>query len=112
MRTCQYMAVVLALVAMSGAVAAQGLVVPIEFWDHPRTGRTVLEQPAIHEAVRLHLQQEGSRLVLHHGPTQESRLLADELRAWLLALALDSSRIALQNDLKLGEPLRIEVVQR
>jgi len=108
-RASRYAIAIGVLAALPGVVAAQGFVVPFEFWDHPRTGRAVLEQPAVREAVRMHLQQEGSRLLLHHGPTQESRLLADELRAWLLALALDSSRIALQNDLKLAEPLRIEV---
>lgn len=99
------------LAAISGPAAAQGSVVPVEFWDHPRTGRAVLEQPAIREAVKLHLEQEGSRIVLHHGPTDESRLLAEELRAWLMALALDASRITLQNDVKLADPLRIEVVR-
>lgn len=99
------------LAATLEPASAQGVVVPFEFWDHPRTGRAVLEQPAIRDAVKLHLEQEGSRLVLHHGPTDESRLLAEELRAWLMALALDASHIALQNDLKLADPLRIEVVR-
>ena len=98
------------LTAASGTSAAAGDVVPIEFWDRPRTGRAVLEQPAIGEAVRTHLRQEGSRLVLHHGPTQDSRVLADELRAWLMALALEAPRITLRNDLKIAEPLRIEVI--
>jgi hypothetical protein len=47
--------------------------------------------------------------VVRHGPTQESRLLAEELRAWLIALALESARVTLQNDLKLAEPLRLEI---
>ena len=47
--------------------------------------------------------------MVHHGPRQESLLLAEELRAWLVALALEPSRVMLQNDLKMDEPLRIEV---
>ena len=41
------------LTAASGTSAAAGDVVPIEFWDRPRTGRAVLEQPAIGEAVKI-----------------------------------------------------------
>lgn len=88
---------------------AESFVVPPELWDRPRTGRVMLEQSAIREAVRAHLGEEGSRLIVHHDPTPESLLLAEELRAWLIALALESPQVTLQNDLKLAEPLRIEV---
>jgi hypothetical protein len=97
------------LFGAAGVAMAQSFVVPPELWDRPRTGRAVLEQPAIREAVQAHLGQQGSRLVVHHGPTQESLLFAEELRAWLVALALEPARLTLQNDLKLAEPLRIEV---
>lgn len=102
-------AVAAALASTAGSAMAQNFVVSPELWDRPRTGRTVLEQPAIREAVKTHLGQQGSRLVVHHGPTQESRLLAEELRAWLIALALESARVTLQNDLNLAEPLRLEI---
>jgi hypothetical protein len=102
-------AVVAALAGTAGGAIAQSFVVSPELWDRPRTGRTVLEQTAIREAVKTHLGRQESRLLVHHGPTEESRLLAEELRAWLIALALESSRVTLQNDLKLGEPLRLEI---
>ncbi len=98
-----------ALAGAAGLAMAQSFVVSPELWDRPRTGQAVLEQTAIREAVRTHFGRRGSRLVVHHGPTQESLLLAEELRAWLVALALDPSRVTLQNDLKLTEPLRIEI---
>lgn len=97
--------------AAAGAIA-QSFVVPPELWDRPRTGRIVLEQSAIREAVKVYLGQPGSRLVVHHGPTPESFMLAEELRAWLLALALESSEVTLQNDLKLRDPLRIEIREK
>ena len=103
------LAVAMVLAGMAGAVMAQSFTVPRELWDRPRTGRAVLEQPAIHGAVKAFLEHEGSRLVVHHGPRQESLLLAEELRAWLVALAVEPSRVMLQNDLKMDEPLRIEV---
>ena len=104
---------VLALLASLSAIAgaaAQSFVVPQTLWDRPRTGRAVLEQAAVRDAVKAHLEHEGSRLVLHHGPTEDALLRAEELRAWLTALALESSRMTLQNDLGAGDLLRIEVV--
>ncbi len=100
------------LTVVTGGAAAQNLVVPQALWDRPRTGRAVLEQAAIREAVKAYLEHEGSRLVLHHGPAQEALLQAEELRAWMMALALESSRVTLQNDLRNDDPLRIEVVRQ
>ncbi len=102
-------AAAITLAGMAGVPMAQSFSVPQALWDRPRTGQAVLEQPAIRGAVKSYLEREGSRLVVHHGPTQESLLLAEELRAWLVALALEPSRVILQNDLKIAEPLRIEV---
>lgn len=93
------------------AAAAQTFVVPPDFWDRPRSGLAILKQPAISQAVNACLAQPGSRLVLHHAPGQEWLLAAEELRSWLMALALDPGRIALRNDLKPSEPIRLEVVK-
>lgn len=93
------------------AAAAEVFVVPSELWDRPRGGRAVLEQPAIRQAVNAWLAQPGARLVVRHGPGQDSALAAEELRSWLAALAIEPARIALRNDLKPAEPLRIEVVR-
>ena len=97
----------LACAALSAA--AQTFTVPAELWDRPRSGRAMLEQPAIRQAVNACLAQPGARLVIHHGPGQESALQAEELRTWLAALAVEAGRIALRNDLKPSEPLRLEV---
>jgi hypothetical protein len=105
------LALLASLSVVAWGAAAQSFVVSQALWDRPRTGRAVLEQAAIRDAVRAHLEHEGSRLVLHHGPTQEALLQAEELRAWLVALALDSPRITLQNDLGNDDPLRIEVAR-
>ncbi|MBI3041207.1 MAG: hypothetical protein HYY78_00060 [Betaproteobacteria bacterium] len=89
--------------------AAQTFVVPPELWDRPRSGRAVLEQPAIRQAVNAWLELPGARLVVRHGAGQESLLAAEELRFWLAALAVEPGRIALRGDLQSSEPLRIEV---
>ena len=93
------------------AAVAQTFVVPPELWDRPRSGRAVLEQPAVRQAVIACLAQPGARLVVRHGASQESQLAAEELRSWLAALALDPGRILLRNDLQPSEPLKIEVTR-
>jgi hypothetical protein len=100
-------------VAWTAAVtaAAQTFVVPPELWDRPRSGGTILEQPAIRQAVNACLAQPGSRLVVHHASGQDGLLAAEELRSWLIALAVDAGRVALRSGLKPGEPIRIELVK-
>ena len=93
------------------AGAAETYVVPPEVWDRPRSARIVLEQAAIRQAVSAWLAQPGARLIVRHGPGQETALAAEELRSWLAALAVEPGRIALRNDLKPAEPLKIEVIR-
>ena len=99
------------LLAAVSAAVAQTFVVPPELWDRPRSGRAVLEQPAIRQAVNACLAQPDARLVVHHGAGQESLLAAEELRSWLTALALESERVSLRGGLKPSELLRLEVVR-
>ena len=93
------------------AAEAQTFVVPPELWDRPRSGKAVLEQPAVRQAVAALLEQSGARLVVRHSPEPESLLAAEELRLWLSALAIELPRIALRNDLRPSEPLQIEVTR-
>ncbi len=104
-------ALTIGMVCAASSVAAQIFVVPAELWDRPRSGRAVIEQPAVRQAVGAWLAFPGARLVVHHGPGQESQLAAEEMRAWLAALAIEPARISLLNGLKPSEPLRLEVVR-
>lgn len=97
--------------AVSFALAQPTFPVPLELWDQPRSGQIVLEQPAVRQAVNAYLAQPGASLVIHHAAGQEPLLQAEELRAWLMALAVDAERIGLNGDLKSGKPLKIEVVK-
>jgi hypothetical protein len=101
----------LALAFTSLSASAQSFVIPPELWDRPRSGAAVLAQPAIRQAMDRYLGQPGSRVIVRHGASQESQLAAEELRSWLVALALEPGRITLRGDLQGSEPLRIEVVQ-
>lgn len=93
------------------ALAADMFTVAPELWDRPRSARAVLDQPAVRQAVNVHLSQPGSRLVIHHGYGGDPLLQAEELRAWLMALAIDGARISLINDGRPSEPLKIEILK-
>ena len=102
----------LAMCAFLGAAAhAQIHEVPPELWDRPRTGRAIVEQEAIKRAVTSALAQPTAQVVIRHGAGQEPLLQAEELRSWLGALAIDTRRIVLRNDLAAGAAIQIEIVQ-
>ncbi len=82
-----------------------------DLWDRPRVARAVLDQPAVRQALDLYLARPGARLVIHHGYGQDPLLQAEELRMWLMALAVDGARVSLINDVRPREPLKIEVVK-
>ena len=96
---------------MPAALAAEVFAVPSELWDRPRAARAVLGEAVVKQAVNAHLAQPGSRLVIHHGLGQDPMLQAEELRAWLMVLAVDAEHISLVANPKLRESLNIEIVK-
>ncbi|MEK7836311.1 MAG: hypothetical protein AAB298_09210 [Pseudomonadota bacterium] len=101
----------LACAFAASAQAADVFTVAPELWDRPRTALAVRGQPGVKQALALHLANPGSRLVIHHGYGQDPLVQAEELRAWLMALAIDGARISLVNDAKAHPSLNIEVVK-
>ncbi len=94
----------------AAAAAAETQTVPPELWDRPRSARSVLDQPAVQQAVRGYLAAPGRRLVIHHAAGQEPLLYAEELRSWLIALAVSGEDISLRADRSRGEPLILELM--
>jgi len=92
-------------------VFAQSFSVPVELWDRPRSGPAVMERLPVKQAVAAWLAQPAMRLIIHHGAGQDSLLQAEELRSWLIALAVEAGRMTLRSDLNSSEPLRLEVVR-
>jgi hypothetical protein len=84
-----------------------------ELWDRPRSAQRVMVQPAVQQAVVQFLghrsqARHAARIVIVHNTRQESQLQAEELRAWLVALAVD--RVQLRAD-QGASLLRIEVTE-
>jgi len=100
-----------ALLAVTAAAGEMFQVGP-EMWDRPRSGRIVLEHPAVRQAVNAFLADAAQGLVIHHASGTEPSVQAAELRNWLIALAIDPARITLAGDLAAGDFLKIEVVTK
>ena len=85
--------------------------IPVELWDRPRSGRTVLALPAVREALAELAASPDARLVIRHPAGSEGSLQAEELRTWLIAHALEPERIRLRADAAPRQPLQLEVVR-
>jgi hypothetical protein len=83
----------LLLAAASGHAAEGPWVLDAEFWASPRSGETVRDHPVLREAVDALLRDPGSRLVIRYPGGETGQLWVQELRAWLVALAIPSDRI-------------------
>lgn len=77
-----------------------------ELWDRPRSAQRVMAQPAVQQAVAAYQARPAAQMVILHNTRQESQLQAEELRAWLAALAVDRVRLRADPTVSL---LRIEV---
>lgn len=103
------LAAVCVLLAAVDAGAQQTFAIPPDLWDRPRSARLVMDQPGVRQALDQYLAQPAARLVIHHGRGQEPLIQAEELRMWLMALAVDGERISLAGDAKPPATLGIEV---
>ena len=99
-----------AIFSASLPAAAQSFAVPPELWDRPRSAKVVMDTPAVRDAVRAYLSQSAARLVIRHARGPESLLLAEELRAWLVALAIESARISFDAGATTADRLTLEVI--
>lgn len=92
------------------ALPAQAADLAPELWDRPRSASTIMAQPAVQQAVAAYQASSAARIMIIHGPRQEALLQAEELRAWLVALAVDGARLQLRAD-PLAAVLRLEVAE-
>ncbi len=81
-----------------------------ELWDRPRSAQAVMAQPAVRQVVAAYQANSAARIMIVHGPRQEAQLQAEELRAWLVALAVESARLHLRPDPS-AAVLRLEVTE-
>jgi hypothetical protein len=80
-----------------------------ELWDRPRSAQAVMAQPAVRQAVAALQSRSDSRLLIVHGMRPDAQLQAEELRAWLVALAVEGARLQLRADVS-AATIRLEIV--
>ena len=81
-----------------------------ELWDRPRSAQTVMAAPAVRQAVAALQQDAAARIMIVHGSRPESLGQAEELRAWLVALAVEGSRLNLRAD-PAATAIRLEIAK-
>ena len=84
--------------------------VPAELWDRPRSGRIVLALPAVRQAIGALNAKPETRLAIRHPPGAESVLQAEELKAWLVAHAIEPARIVLRQDSAVKHAMQLELL--
>jgi len=83
------------LVLAAEAAAAERWFVTAAEWAQPRDGEALVSHPRISAAVERLLSAPGSSLELHYPGGDDGLLWASELRGWLIALGVESSRVEL-----------------
>lgn len=103
----QWLAALLCMIGL--AVQAKAADLAPEFWDRPRSAQTVLAQPVVRQAVAALQSRSDARLLIVHNLRHESQVQAEELRAWLVALAVESTRVLLRAD-QAAATIRLEII--
>lgn len=91
-------------------ISLQAAEIAPELWDRPRSAQAVMAAPAIRQAVAAWQQNAAARIMIVHGVRPEAQAQAEELRAWLVALAVDGARVFLRADPAAGS-VRVEVLK-
>jgi len=89
-------ALILALLWAAPAVAeTRTFTIDAELWSAPRTGAALVRMEPLREAVTELMRRPGGHIVVRYPGGEAGQLWAQELRAWLVALGVASSRIEL-----------------
>ncbi len=80
------------------------------FWQTPRSAQRILNDNTLRPCVEALLQSPTVSLIITTPDNDDASIEADELRQWLLALALPASRIQIQPE-KSTQNIQLEVQQ-
>jgi len=88
--------VVLCLFAATFAVRAEQAELPLAQWPTPPSGESVASLESVKRIVMAFDQEESERIVIRYPGGDAGTAWAEELRDWLVALGISSSRVLLQ----------------
>ncbi|MHB1678452.1 MAG: hypothetical protein ACYCSS_13145 [Sulfuriferula sp.] len=102
------------LICLAGSIwmpiaQAETCTVNDSFWLQPRSGVMVLDNQEIKPCITTLQANDHSTLVISYSDTDEASVSADELRQWLIALALPATRIVLKKLNTSTDPIRLEI---
>ncbi|ARU31080.1 hypothetical protein CAP31_04880 [Sulfuriferula sp. AH1] len=97
------------MLTSSPSIHAETCVLDDAFWLQPRSGMTILNEPSIKPCITELLADDTSRMTIIYSDTDESGVSANELRQWLVALALPAGRIILKKTAASTDPIRLEI---
>lgn len=97
------------MLTLSSNVHAGTCVLDDAFWLQPRSGLAILNEPSIKPCITELLADDTSRMAIIYSDTDESGVSANELRQWLVALALPAERIILKKAATSTDPIRLEI---
>lgn len=84
------------LYCFPSVVSAETVRLTVDQWSRPRAGTMIVRLPELNRAVERFERQPNGILLIRHDPADEGVLWAAELRSWLVALGIPSSRIRLR----------------
>lgn len=87
---------VLFLCCFPSIVSAETVRLTADQWSRPRVGAMIVQLPELNRAVERFERQPNAIMLIRHDPADEGVLWAAELRSWLVALGIPSSRIRLR----------------
>lgn len=98
------------LVFAVNAFAADVELLHAHEWSVPKQTVTILSMPAINKSMRKLQKNINSSLKIKYPGGDEGTLWANELRSWLVALGLSSSRIELIQGSAISTTIELEVL--
>jgi len=98
------------LLFLSNSYAAEAELLHANEWSVPKQSTTILAMPAIHKSMSKLQKNVNSVLKLKYPGGDEGTLWVNELRSWLIALGLSSSRIELVQGSAISTTIELEVL--
>jgi hypothetical protein len=89
--------------------SAEPLVLTSAEWARPRTGEALVQQPVLRQVLKAFEGEPDGVVVIAHGTGEAGQLWAEELRAWLVALGVSSTRVHLAARPELKDTLTLDV---
>lgn len=88
--------IILLILSGGNVQAADSVQISADEWATPRSGERIVSMPGLAPLIHDYLQQTDARLVMSHPGGEQGSLWAEELRAWLVALGIDSEHVVLE----------------